>query len=179
MTDTEYIFNAFSQEISQINQSEWIPKISHSRFQQIREMTNSDPVLQTLKTVILTGWNDRQEDVPVAVRDYWNIRDELSAQDGLIYKSNRVVIPKVLRPEMLSRIHSSHLGTEACLRKARDAVLWPNMSADYATSYRNAALATKCRTNNQSSLLSHMMYQKYHGQSYELMISSLTKTKTI
>lgn len=42
VTDTEYIFNAFSQEISQINQSEWIPKISHSRFQQIREMTNSD-----------------------------------------------------------------------------------------------------------------------------------------
>ncbi|XP_011437820.3 retrovirus-related Pol polyprotein from transposon 297 [Magallana gigas] len=143
VTDTEYIFNAFSQEISQINQSEWIPKISHSRFQQIREMTNSDPVLQTLKTVILTGWNDRQEDVPVAVRDYWNIRDELTAQDGLIYKSNRVVIPKVLRPEMLSRIHSSHLGTESCLRKARDAVFWPNMSAELRD------FISKCSTCNK------------------------------
>lgn len=84
VTDTEYIFNAFLQEISQINQSQWIPKISHSRFQQIREVTNCDHVLQTLKIIILTGWNDRQEDVPVAVRDYWNIRDELTAQDGVI-----------------------------------------------------------------------------------------------
>lgn len=143
VTDTKYIFNAFLQEISQINRSEWIAKISHSRFQQIREMTNCDPVLQTLKTIIHTGWNDRQEDVPVAVRDYWNIRDELTAQDGLIYKSNRVVIPKVLHPEMLSRIHSSHLGTEACLRKARDAVFWPNMSAELRD------FISKCSTCNK------------------------------
>lgn len=92
VTDTESIFNAFSQQISQINQSEWIPKISHSRFRQIREKTNCDPVLQILKTI---GWNDHQDDIPEAVRDYWNTRNELSARDGLIYKSNRVVIQKL------------------------------------------------------------------------------------
>lgn len=45
-----------------------------------------------LKTI---GWNDHQDDIPEAVRDYWNTRNELSAHDGLIYKSNRVVIQKL------------------------------------------------------------------------------------
>lgn len=97
-TDNEYIFSTFAQEVSQIDQNECIPKIILSIFQQIRELTNQDQVLQTLKAVILTGWNERQYEVPVAVRDYWNIRDELTAPDGLIFKRNRVVIPKVLRP---------------------------------------------------------------------------------
>ena len=29
---------------------------------------------------------------------------------------------------MLARLHSSHLGIEACLRKARDQIYWPNMT---------------------------------------------------
>ena len=42
----------------------------------------------------------------------------------------RVIIPKSMRPEMLTRIHSSHLGAEACLRKAKDVLFWPQMSAE-------------------------------------------------
>ena len=55
-----------------------------------------------------------------------NACDGLTVQDGIIYRSNRVVITKQLRPEILTRIHSSHL--EACLRKARDSLYWPNMN---------------------------------------------------
>lgn len=44
---------------------------------------------------------------------------------------------------MLSRIHSSHLGTESCLRKARDAVFWPNMSAELRD------FISKCSTCNK------------------------------
>lgn len=29
---------------------------------------------------------------------------------------------------MLAHLHSSHLGIEACLRKARDQIYWPNMT---------------------------------------------------
>lgn len=35
-----------------------------------------------------------------------------------------------MRPEMLTKIHSSHLGTEACMRKAKDLVFWPRMYRD-------------------------------------------------
>ena len=62
------------------------------------------------------------------IREYWAYRDELSAQNGVLFKGSRVIIPNSMRPEMLVRKHSSHLGAESCLRKARDVFYWPNMS---------------------------------------------------
>ena len=42
----------------------------------------------------------------------------------------KVVIPQALRHEMIKRTHSSHLGIEALLRKARDVIYWPAMNAE-------------------------------------------------
>uniref|UniRef100_A0A803JCG3 Gypsy retrotransposon integrase-like protein 1 n=1 Tax=Xenopus tropicalis TaxID=8364 RepID=A0A803JCG3_XENTR len=41
-----------------------------------------------------------------------------------------VIIPKTLCPEMIARIHSSHLGIDACLRKAKDVLFWPHMGPE-------------------------------------------------
>ena len=47
-----------------------------------------------------------------------------------IFRGNRVIIPKVLGPEMLTRIHTSHLGAETRLSKARDVIYWPTMNSE-------------------------------------------------
>lgn len=119
-----------AEEIAQIQHAEWVRKITDSRLNQIRDLTNKDDNLQSLKTVILSGWPDTKDDVPIAIRPYWNVKDTLTVQDGIIYHSSRVVIPKALRPEMLRRTHSSHLGIEASLRKARDSLYWPLMNEE-------------------------------------------------
>ena len=62
------------------------------------------------------------------IREYWAYRDEPTVQNGVLFKGPRVIIPRSMRPEMLVRIHSSHLGSQSCLRKARDVLYWPNMS---------------------------------------------------
>ncbi|XP_064597856.1 uncharacterized protein K02A2.6-like [Liolophura sinensis] len=66
---------------------------------------------------------------PPAVVPYFNLRDELTNEDGLILKGQQIVIPQSLRADMLHRIHSSHVGIEGCCRRARDCVYWPGMSA--------------------------------------------------
>ena len=43
------------------------------------------------------------------------MRDEMSIQDGLVFKDERVVDPHASRREMLSRIHSSLLEVNGCL----------------------------------------------------------------
>lgn len=58
------------------------------------------------------------------------ISGRVNSTQWILFKGSRVVIPRVMRPEVKSRIHSSHLGVEACLRKARDTVFWPNMNAE-------------------------------------------------
>ncbi|XP_051794266.1 uncharacterized protein LOC127530799 [Acanthochromis polyacanthus] len=55
-------------------------------------------------------------------------KDELSTQNGLVFRGERVVIPDSLQKDITQRIHSSHLGTEGCLRRARDCVYWHGMN---------------------------------------------------
>ena len=131
-TPGDQIFNIcgqteFEEEIESINQTDFL-KVTDSRLKQIQQQTVQDTALQVLKSTILSGWPETKEEVPVIVREYWAYRDELTAQNGVLFKGSRIIIPKSMRPEMLVRIHSSHLGAEACLRKARDVLYWPNMS---------------------------------------------------
>lgn len=69
--------------------------------------------------------SERREQVPVQVRDYWNYRDEISLHNGLLFKSQRVIIPIALRSGMLSKVNSI-----SCLRKAKDLVFWHGMRAE-------------------------------------------------
>ena len=60
---------------------------------------------------------------------FFNFRDELTVQHGVIYRGERVVVPLKLRKDMIQRIHSSHIGIEGCLRRARVSLYWPRMDA--------------------------------------------------
>ena len=80
--------------------------------------------------MILKGWPDDPNDIPLLIRSYSSSKDEYSVQDGLIFKGNRIVIPLNLRNDIKKVIHSSHIGIEGCLRRARECIFWPGMNAD-------------------------------------------------
>ena len=61
---------------------------------------------------------------------YYHYRDELAVSDGIIMRGERVVIPLSMRKEMKRKIHTGHMGMNACLRLARDVVYWPGMSSE-------------------------------------------------
>ena len=104
--------------------------IVYQRLQEIQIKTEKDETLQILKSVILQGWPAERNAAQVQVTPYYSVRYELSVQDGLIFRSERVVIPKALRGEMKQKIHSSHMGAESCLRRARECISWPGMNAE-------------------------------------------------
>ena len=41
-----------------------------------------DLVLETLKTIVLTGWPEKRERCPIQVRDYWNYIEEISLHNA-------------------------------------------------------------------------------------------------
>ena len=116
-------FQVFALEVEEINPMDTV-KITSERLAQLQKTTEQDPVMQTLKSTILVGWPETREQVPISIRDYWNFREDLTLHNGILFKSQRIIISHALRPEVISRLHSSHLGIEACLRKARDRVYW-------------------------------------------------------
>ena len=58
--------------------------------------------------------------LPDLIKPYYTFSDELTVINGLIFKCNRLVVPKALRKEMLSKIHYHHLGIEKCKNGARE-----------------------------------------------------------
>lgn len=52
------------------------------------------------------------------------------AADGVLLKGEAIVIPQSLRSRIRKRLHSSHLGADSMLRRARSSVFWPGMASD-------------------------------------------------
>ncbi|KAK3744055.1 hypothetical protein QZH41_000989 [Actinostola sp. cb2023] len=108
-------------EFEQINMAKFLP-ITDQRLEEIRQETNRDDTLQVLSAVILQGWPEAKADVPSQATTYFSIRDELTVQDSIILRGDRVIIPSSLRQSLKEKIHSSHMGIESCLRRARECV---------------------------------------------------------
>jgi hypothetical protein len=105
-------------------------KISQEKIKQLQEATNTDEVMTNLKAVILQGWPDSKQEVPAQVTPYFSYRDELTLHNGLIFKGERVIVPETIRIPIKEQLHSSHLGGESMLRRARECVFWPGMSSE-------------------------------------------------
>ena len=87
-------------------------QFSTPKLQSIREATQADDELCSLRAVIVDGWPDSQRHLAAPLRPYWSCRDELAVEDGLIMKGDRLVIPLSLQAEVLSKLHEAHQGIE-------------------------------------------------------------------
>ena len=102
------------KEFELVNMVNLLP-ITNQKKQEIQQETEADQTLQIVKSLIIKGWPNDKSQLPLQATPYYSIRDELTIQDGVILKGGRVVIPGALRPQMKSKVHSSHMGTELCL----------------------------------------------------------------
>ncbi|PIK62480.1 hypothetical protein BSL78_00577 [Apostichopus japonicus] len=62
----------------------------------------------------------------------------------------------VIRHEMMKRVHSSHLGVEGCLRRARESIYWPGMTSALKDYISNCDVCTTYGTKQaKETLLPH------------------------
>ena len=54
-----------------------------------------------------------------------------------IVQRNKVIVPISMRPQMIARVHSSHLGPDACVCRARDVLFWPSMAGQIKEQVQN------------------------------------------
>ena len=123
------LLNSIKQEIISVNNLSFTP-IKESRLQEIRDKTNSDESLQLLKSTIMQGWPDHKSLLSKSLTPYFDYRDELTVQDGIILRGERIVISISMRREMKGKVHAGHTGINSCLRRARELIYWPGISAE-------------------------------------------------
>ena len=88
--------------------------MSKARLEYLKKTTAEDIELQAVIKMTQRGWPTYRKDVSENAKRYWHMRDEIHVEDGLVFVSDRVVIPVIQREEMLSKLHGSHLGMEKC-----------------------------------------------------------------
>ncbi|XP_063962569.1 uncharacterized protein K02A2.6-like [Lytechinus pictus] len=116
------------RELETVNLAMHIP-VSQPLLTEIREATKRDETMQRLQEIIKQGWPNDKKDVEPDLVSYFHVRDELSTENDLIFRGERLVIPKAMRREMTLQIHDSHIGVNGCLRRARECMYWPGMSS--------------------------------------------------
>ena len=62
--------------------------IPDHQMKELQQETAADPTLQLLKKVILDGFPDSKDSLPVSIHPYFGIRDELSEEDLITRKKS-------------------------------------------------------------------------------------------
>ena len=125
-----------------------------------KDETAKDPSLQELKGTVEMGWPESKSKIMPIISPYWNYRDEISTYSGIMFKGEKVIVPKSMQHEMLAVIHSSHLGVEKCKRRARDVLYWPGMNSEIEDVSKCQVCSSYRRSNPKESLLSHPVPQR-------------------
>ena len=60
---------------------------------QLRMYTKEDDELALLKHTITESWSSTVKEVPTMLQPHWIFREELTVQDGLVFKGTRFVLP--------------------------------------------------------------------------------------
>ena len=129
-------------DLEDVNAAEFL-RVSNDGLKNIQRLTEADNQLQRLKMTVLQGWPETKQQLEPLIAEYWTYRDEIGAYNGVLYKGDRVIIPNALRKEMLKRIHASHQGQQASLRRAKDALFWPGMSHQIVEMVSNCSLCAE------------------------------------
>ena len=94
--------------------------------------------------------------LPSIISLYFNMRKEMSVQDGLVFKEERLFVPIAVRRELIRKIQNSHLGANGCFNRARECLYWPNMTRDVKNHVANCeACKAYERSQIKETLMSH------------------------
>ncbi|CAL8130302.1 unnamed protein product [Orchesella dallaii] len=146
---------SLSREFENINSTEDSPNTAKG-FDEIRKAVKEDNSIEKLRRYILEGWPEKKNEADPECQPYFHVRDELTEENYLIFRGERVVIPLKLRRGMMKKAHSSHCGIESCLRRAREHVYWPSMDSQLKDYIGSCELCNTFRSQQQKEpMMSH------------------------
>ena len=101
---------------------------SDKRMQQIRNETEQDEICRELRKWIQEGFPEHKSQVSTDIKPFWDIKHELSFEEGLILRGSRIYIPETLQSSLLQCLHQSHMGIEKTKARANAITFRPGMA---------------------------------------------------
>ena len=139
-----------------LEQSIYAVQFSSERLEELKLETQKDQDLSALKEIIIKGWPDQPRKLPKSLRQYWSSRDELTVEQEIVLKGEKVFIPKTLKQYILQKLHEGHQGIEKSRLRARTCVYWNGMNQDIEDYVRSCNMCQKHqRSQPVETLLQH------------------------
>ena len=115
-----------------------------SHLKEIAEETANDNVLQSVIRLISENWSISKRRIPTEVFSFWICKDQLSFNDGIIYRGDR------------EKLHQAHMGVESTLRRAHTSLWWPGMNSQLKQFISSCQVCQSFQRNNpKETLMSH------------------------
>lgn len=120
---------------------------------EISKETTRDDFLVAIMTYLRQGWPDRLDR---RFRDVSSHHQELEEVEGCVLFQDRVIIPDVLKPQVLKMLHRNHNGMSKMKQLARRTVYWFGMNKDVEEYVKC------CRACNQMTPVFSFTYKMLH-----------------
>ena len=121
-------------------------------WERVQEEIVKDQQMQNLLALINSTFPNDKDAMPADLTEYWPLRNNLYALDGVVLLQDqvlipqslrhtvidshlqgnnvRVIIPPNLRKEVVQSLHSAHQGVSGMFERARVSVYWPGITTD-------------------------------------------------
>ncbi|UYV82470.1 K02A2.6-like [Cordylochernes scorpioides] len=117
------------EELSAYIQSIEFPA-TEERLLEISRKQKEDSLCSQLAKYCMSGWPKNKREVDPALRGYWQFQKDLTYQNGLLLRGQRILIPKSLRKDILEKLHQGHFGINKCRSRAKESVWWLGISQE-------------------------------------------------
>ena len=155
-------------------------------IEKLKDSIQRDHILGTVYQLTQQGWPQQQRHIPCLARRYWDFRDELSTDDGLLLKGPRLVLPRELQEEYLHRLHEGHISVNKVQENAREHMYWIGINADIEDYTKRCLECIKWSQIAKEPLQPHnipeglwrklgMDYLNFNGNSYVLICDYFSK----
>lgn len=109
--------------------------------------TAEDGTLADVMRFVQSSWPARK-DLAAELTPYYEVRKELSMADGLLLRTERIVVPAKLTVTFVQLAHESHPGIVKTKRRLRDQYWWPGMDRQVESTIRSC---TVCQAADKST----------------------------
>ena len=121
----------------------------------------------------------------IVTRYLWTYREEISAENGLLFEGHSLIFPEKLRNRTLQTIHRGHCGVDKMQLRAREFVFWARISADILQTAQSCNVRqTFSKSQQRETLMPHEVPQgpweklatdffEFHSNSYLLIADFL------
>ena len=130
-----------------------VTDLTDAELTELQSATARDLHYSQLTDIVMAGWPENKKDCPSILTPFWDYRDEITVCQQVLLKGRNLMIPAPFRHKYRVKAHNAHLGAESSIRRAKQSIFWPSMSADIRAAVQKCEICARAAPNQQKQPL--------------------------